>query len=93
MPNDDREADRLDMFHHLVQLVCDGRLHYAPIGRDPQRILDLGTGTGIWAVEMGKPFLFFMCNEGKPLLLTFQGMCIRQPRSETVLVIENPAVE
>jgi hypothetical protein len=28
-------------------------LHLAPI-RNPHRILDVGTGTGIWALEMGK---------------------------------------
>ena len=29
-----------------------GRLHQAPIGDNPQKILDLGTGTGIWAFDM-----------------------------------------
>lgn len=28
-----------------------GKLYYAPIGDSPQKIIDLGTGTGIWAVE------------------------------------------
>lgn len=31
----------------------DGKLHNAPL-KNPQRILDLGTGTGIWAIEMGE---------------------------------------
>jgi len=35
-------------------LARTGQLHLAPIGPNPQRILDLGTGTGIWAIEMGK---------------------------------------
>jgi len=30
------------------------KLHLAPIGERPARILDVGTGTGIWAIEMGK---------------------------------------
>jgi len=42
------------MFHHLLTLRCDGKLHMAPLGPNPHRILDLGTGTGIWAIEMGE---------------------------------------
>ena len=30
-----------------------GKLHYAPLN-NPKNILDLGTGTGIWAIEMGR---------------------------------------
>jgi ubiquinone/menaquinone biosynthesis C-methylase UbiE len=41
------------LFHHLLTLRCDDKHHFAPIGPDPHRILDLGTGTGIWAIEMG----------------------------------------
>lgn len=36
--------------------VCssqDGRLFYAPVDEHPQKIIDLGTGTGIWALEVG----------------------------------------
>ena len=51
--NNKDELDRLDMFHHLLTLRCNDKLHLAPINAHPQRILDLGTGTGIWAVEMG----------------------------------------
>lgn len=28
----------------------DGSLYLAPIGPNPQRVLDVGTGTGIWAM-------------------------------------------
>ena len=31
----------------------DGKLFYAPIGESPQRVLDIATGTGIWAIEFG----------------------------------------
>ncbi|KAF2237885.1 S-adenosyl-L-methionine-dependent methyltransferase [Viridothelium virens] len=54
LPNDDAEMDRLDLFHHIMHLRCDERLHLAPINPYSQRILDLGTGTGIWAVMMGE---------------------------------------
>lgn len=39
------------MKHHMMLLLCDGRLHLTPIGPNPQRILDVGTGTGIWAIQ------------------------------------------
>lgn len=41
------------MTHHMMLLRTDGKLHLAPIGDHPQQILDIGTGTGIWAIEMG----------------------------------------
>ncbi|KAL3422601.1 hypothetical protein PVAG01_06757 [Phlyctema vagabunda] len=55
-PNDDPEQDRLDMFHHIVLLGCEGKLHLAPIKGEGLRILDIGTGTGIWAIQMGDIF-------------------------------------
>ncbi|KAK1451877.1 TAM domain methyltransferase [Colletotrichum melonis] len=51
-PNDEPEQDREDMKHALVVHICDGDLHSAPLG-NPQKILDIGTGTGIWAIDMG----------------------------------------
>jgi SAM-dependent methyltransferase len=52
-PNDESELDRLDMMHELFNIVDDGKLHQAQIGDTPQRILDLGAGSGIWCNEMG----------------------------------------
>ncbi|KAK5163527.1 hypothetical protein LTR04_002472 [Oleoguttula sp. CCFEE 6159] len=56
LPNDDAEQDREDMKHAMVLAVCGNKLHYAPIGENPQNIIDLGTGTGIWAMEMGDTY-------------------------------------
>jgi trans-aconitate methyltransferase len=55
-PNDEEENDRLDLYHHIETLSLSGELHLAPIGNEPQRILDLGTGTGIWAIDMGDKY-------------------------------------
>ncbi|KAF8248365.1 S-adenosyl-L-methionine-dependent methyltransferase [Wilcoxina mikolae CBS 423.85] len=49
-PTDEMEQDRLDLHHEIFLQLVEG-LHKAPI-KDPQRILDIGTGTGIWAVDM-----------------------------------------
>lgn len=56
-PNDEAEQDREDMKHACVKMLCQNRLHFAPIDQDHlQNILDIGTGTGIWAIEMGDEF-------------------------------------
>lgn len=36
----------------LFNISCDGALALAPIG-NPKRVLDIATGTGIWAMEFG----------------------------------------
>ncbi|KAM0378678.1 hypothetical protein ACHAPY_006385 [Fusarium culmorum] len=51
VPNDDEEQNRMDLVHHIYSLVLQGKLHTAPINDNPQRVLDLGTGTGIWAID------------------------------------------
>lgn len=34
----------------------NNELHLAPIKRDPHKILDLGTGSGIWAIDMAEKY-------------------------------------
>jgi len=51
-PNDDKQNVQLDIFHHVYSLVMDGELFLSPLGSDPKKILDLGTGTGIWAINV-----------------------------------------
>ena len=53
IPNDEKEQDRLDLIHHVFRLVLGGALYRAPIPRTVQRVLDMGTGTGIWAIDFG----------------------------------------
>ncbi|KAF3803983.1 Secondary metabolism regulator LAE1 [Colletotrichum gloeosporioides] len=54
-PNDDAEQEREDMKHAMVVSICGGKLHTAPL-ENPQKILDIGTGTGIWAIDMGDEY-------------------------------------
>lgn len=48
-----RELDRIDIKHHVMMLICDAHLHLAPLVQ-PRRVLDIGTGTGIWAIQMAE---------------------------------------
>lgn len=52
-PNDEVESDRLDLQHAQFTLTFDGRLFTAPLKKSNQlqRVLDVGTGTGIWAID------------------------------------------
>jgi len=34
-------------------MTLDNKLSLAPLKREPQHVLDLGTGTGIWAIDYG----------------------------------------
>jgi hypothetical protein len=53
LPNDEQEQDRLDMMHHIYSLMLGGKLHLSPLD-DPQHILDVGCGTGIWVIDMAE---------------------------------------
>ena len=44
----------MDLLHHIYRLLLGGNLHLAPIGDDPKRVLDLGTGTGAWAMDFAE---------------------------------------
>ncbi|KEY75160.1 hypothetical protein S7711_01608 [Stachybotrys chartarum IBT 7711] len=60
LPNDAQEQERLDLQHHIWRLLLGGRLYTAPLpppSTQPDlRILDLGTGTGIWAIDMADEY-------------------------------------
>ncbi|KAJ5425360.1 hypothetical protein N7465_000430 [Penicillium sp. CMV-2018d] len=56
LPNDEPEQDRQDLLHHVRNLVLNGRLFRAPLNNHIQRALDIGTGTGIWAIDFADSF-------------------------------------
>lgn len=58
LPEDEREQDRLDLIQHWFSLVLKGELARAPLNLDDdgggdqqRRVLDIGTGTGLWALD------------------------------------------
>ncbi|CAN9301633.1 unnamed protein product [Alternaria alternata] len=54
-PNDELAKEILDFAHHMYLLTLDQKLHLAPL-QNPQTILDCGTGTGIWAIDMADQY-------------------------------------
>ncbi|KAF1964487.1 S-adenosyl-L-methionine-dependent methyltransferase [Bimuria novae-zelandiae CBS 107.79] len=61
MPMDEKELDRQDLQHHKYNLLLNDRFYVAPIPDEQlqesgSRVLDLGTGTGIWAMDMADKF-------------------------------------
>ncbi|TPX12518.1 uncharacterized protein E0L32_000695 [Thyridium curvatum] len=57
--NDERQNEALDIAHHFHTLLFDGKLHLAPLDKDKvqaQTVLDIGTGTGIWAIDFGDQY-------------------------------------
>ncbi|KAK2002256.1 methyltransferase domain-containing protein [Colletotrichum falcatum] len=56
LPNDQREMERLDSQHFLCLFTLDDRLGIAPPchpDSEVGRVLDVGTGSGIWAINYG----------------------------------------
>ncbi|KAI6758635.1 hypothetical protein HG530_010875 [Fusarium avenaceum] len=49
--NDDQASESLDIAHHFTLLLLDDKLHLTPLGPNIQRVLDIGTGTAIWAID------------------------------------------
>ncbi|TPX13772.1 uncharacterized protein E0L32_005716 [Thyridium curvatum] len=54
-PNDDLEQDRMRVVHQVYLNVFDLELTTVPL-EDPKYILDIGTGTGEWAIGMAEMF-------------------------------------
>ena len=52
-PNDDAESERLHQQHAIFNHYFDGRLFWSPLDPDTTtQVLDLGTGTGRWPIEL-----------------------------------------
>ena len=61
-PNDEQALNQMDIEHNNQMLML-GKLHLSPIS-DPHEILDLGTGTGIWAIDVGDTYPSAIISDG-----------------------------
>ena len=43
----------MDLCHHMFLQLLGGKL-YSALLENPQRVLDVGTGTGIWAIDFAE---------------------------------------
>ncbi|KAI5848851.1 S-adenosyl-L-methionine-dependent methyltransferase [Tricharina praecox] len=55
LPNDEQEQDRMQILDQMLSLRLNQQLHLVPL-EQPKRILDVGTGTGVWAIDMADKF-------------------------------------
>lgn len=55
LPKDLGEGDRLNFQHYALRQALKGN-YVAPLGKDIQQILDVGSGTGIWGHEIAHQF-------------------------------------
>lgn len=69
----------LDLQHELFLITTEYKLALAPLPKDMHHALDVGTGTGIWAIDFGKALdpsfqthlsdlQLTRCSTGKPRL-------------------------
>ncbi|KAK0613250.1 S-adenosyl-L-methionine-dependent methyltransferase [Immersiella caudata] len=50
--NDEAQRESMDITHHAFTLILGDKLHLAPLEkRKLHKVLDVGTGTGIWAID------------------------------------------
>lgn len=55
MPNDEEEQTRMQILHGVYYHLLSNNLTTVPL-RSPTKILDVGTGSGDWAMAMGDEF-------------------------------------
>ncbi|KAF3014032.1 hypothetical protein E8E14_010862 [Neopestalotiopsis sp. 37M] len=57
-PNDQEELDRQEFQYVVIKHLMNGKLFFAPWTDEnpPRNVLDIATGAGHWAIEMGDKF-------------------------------------
>lgn len=53
----------MDLFHKVFLVARGNKLFHAPVTRQNPRIMDLGTGTGIWAINVAEECVLALPNE------------------------------
>ncbi|KAL8810401.1 MAG: hypothetical protein Q9223_002469 [Gallowayella weberi] len=52
LPNDEEEQNRMNLQYHAQRLTYGDKPFFAPVEKDMKRVLDVGTGTGIWVEDV-----------------------------------------
>ncbi|KAK3342115.1 S-adenosyl-L-methionine-dependent methyltransferase [Lasiosphaeria hispida] len=56
-PNDEQQQESVDLTHHYLTILLDGKLFLAPLKEETlENVLDIGTGTGIWAIDFADAY-------------------------------------
>lgn len=55
-PNDQKQIEALDICYHGIWLMLGEKLHQAPIKDDIKHAIDIGTGSGLWAVDFADKY-------------------------------------
>ncbi|RBR24860.1 uncharacterized protein FIESC28_02350 [Fusarium coffeatum] len=55
-PTDETSQEAMDINHQVLTLLMGDKLYLAPISENIQAAVDIGTGTGIWAIEFADMF-------------------------------------
>ncbi|KAI1393036.1 S-adenosyl-L-methionine-dependent methyltransferase [Hypoxylon trugodes] len=55
-PNDALHDESMEILHHVSTLMQDGKLLLAPIRDDVQKVLDVATGVGMWAIDFADDY-------------------------------------
>ncbi|KAI1333891.1 S-adenosyl-L-methionine-dependent methyltransferase [Xylariaceae sp. FL0016] len=55
-PNDAQHDETMNVFHHVATIEQDGKIFLAPISDSVHKVLDVGCGTGSWAIDFADQF-------------------------------------
>jgi len=55
-PNDAQHAESMDIYHHVHLLLYENKLFQAPLPPTIKKVLDIGCGTGSWAIDFADQF-------------------------------------
>jgi len=55
-PVDAAQNDAFDVLHNVHLIVAGNKLFQSPLGPDLGKVLDIGTGTGVWAVDLAHQY-------------------------------------
>ncbi|KAF7561850.1 hypothetical protein G7046_g2298 [Stylonectria norvegica] len=56
LPNDTKEQNREELIHAMMLEITGQKLFFSDIGESPEKIIDIGTGTGHWAIDVADLF-------------------------------------